>query len=378
MNSSKFKPYFMALLLALLTIQVSPQASADVLKVRENAPQRYVVKKGDTLWDLSAIYLEKPWLWPKLWRWNPQIKNPHLIYPGDVLSLTYDSEGNPRLTVNSKVIKLSPKIRTIRKSEQAIPTLPLRIIRPYISYGQSLEGEYLDSLPYVMGATSNSKSWLKGQKVYVSEPLNSEQSYAIYRKGQAYVDPQSEQIIGYETALVATAKVVREGDTQGNPATLLVTSSFTEIKAGDKILPANVGQMQPVFFKISEPKGAIDATIIASPSQYREYSKYDIVVINKGHNAEAKVGNMLDIYHRSPTVVNDPDDPKYLEDASRFSKIVGSVFGESTDGTGTVQRMPKEKIGEMMIFKVYDNLSYAFVTTAKRPIRVGDTTASPQ
>lgn len=373
MNSSMFKPYFVLLVAALYSLQVT----ADVLQVRENAPQRYVVKKGDTLWDLSAIYLEKPWLWRKLWSWNPQIKNPHLIYPGDVLSLTYDSEGNPQLAVNSKIIKLSPKIRTKTKSRQAIPTLPLRIIRPYISYSQSLKGEYLDSLPYIMGSTANSKNWLDGQKVYVSEPLDSTQNYAIYRKGQAYTDPKSEEIIGFETSLVAIAEVVRQGDTQGNPATLLVTSSFTEIKAGDKVLPANEGQMQPVFFKITQPEGAIDATIIASPSQYREYSKYDIVVINKGLNAQAKVGNMLDIYHRSPTVVNDPDDPKYLEDSSRFSKILGSVFGQSTDGSGTVQRMPKEKIGELMIFKVYDNLSYAFVTTAIKPIRVGDTTASP-
>lgn len=374
MNSSMFKPYFVMLVAAFFSLQ----ATADVLQVRENAPQRYVVKKGDTLWDLSAIYLEEPWLWRKLWGWNPQIENPHLIYPGDVLSLTYDSEGNPKLTVNSKVIKLSPKIRTKTKSKEAIPTLPLRIIRPYISYGQSLKGEYLDSLPYVMGSTSNSKNWLDGQKVYVSKPLDENQNYAIYRKGQAYVDPHSEEIIGFETALVATAEVVRQGDSQGNPATLLVTSSFTEIKAGDKVLPANEGQMQPVFFKISQPQGDIDATIIASPSQYSEYSKYDIVVINRGHNADAKVGNMLDIYHRSPTVVNDPDNPKYLEDSSRFSKMVGSVFGQSTDGSGTIQQMPKEKIGEMMIFKVYDNLSYAFVTTASKPIKVGDTTASAQ
>ena len=378
MNSSKLKPYLVSVLLTLSTLTISLPTYADVLKVRENAPQRYVVKKGDTLWDLSAIYLEKPWLWRKLWGWNPQIKNPHLIYPGDVLSLSYDSQGNPQLTVNSKVIKLSPKIRTTTKSTQAIPTLPLRIIRPYISYEQSLDGEYLDNLPYVMGATSNSKSWLNGQKVYVSEPLDDSNTYAIYRKGQAYIDPETQQTIGFETALVATAEVMRQGDTQGNPATLYVTSSFTEIKAGDKVIPANEGQMLPVFFKISQPQGPIDATIIASPSNFREYSKYDIVVINKGHNAQAKVGNMLDIYHRSPTVVNDPDKPQYLEDASRFNKMLGSVFGESTDGSGTVRQMPKEKIGEMMIFKVYDNLSYAFVTTASKPIRVGDTTASAQ
>ena len=184
-------------LVLFTTVLFTIAAHADVLNIRENAPQRYVVKKGDTLWDLSAIYLDQPWQWPKLWGWNPQIENPHLIYPGDVLSLTYDADGQPRLSINSKVIKLSPKIHTRVKSKQAIPTLPLRLIRPYISYEQSLEGEYLDSLPYVMGSTENSKTWIAGQRIYVNQPLDSKQTYAIYRKGQAYINPDDGESLGY-------------------------------------------------------------------------------------------------------------------------------------------------------------------------------------
>ena len=362
-------------IIVFLTVTLITMTSlADELKIRAGAPERYVVKKGDTLWDLSAIYLTKPWLWPKLWGINPQIKNPHLIYPGDVISLTFNAQGEPRLTVNSRVIKLSPKIRTTSKIKTAIPTLPLRLIRPYISYEQSLDGEYLDGLPYILGSNENSKNWITGQTLYASQPLEKGKTYAIYRKGQAYTNIGEDEPLGYETALVATAKVIRSGDTKGNPAALHVIKSLTEIRAGDKVLPVNQGQMQPVFFKMTKPDGPLDATIIASPSNFREYSKYDIVVINTGR---AKVGNMLDIYHRSPTVVNDPDGPKYFEDSSRFAKMTGSLLDATTDGTGRIMQMPKEKIGELMVFKVYDKLSYAFVTAASRPIRVGDTIQAP-
>lgn len=368
---------FKRFIVLLLTTLIPVTALADTLQIRDNAPNRYVVKKGDTLWDLSAIYLTKPWLWPKLWRINPQIKNPHLIYPGDVLSLTFDAQGEPQLTINRKVIKLSPKTRKTLKTKEAIPTLPLRSIRPYISYEQSLDGEYLDNLPYIMGSTENSKNWISGQVLYVSHTLDADKTYAIYRKGQAYTNPDDDEPLGYETALVAIAKVVRPGDGQGNPAALKVTKAITEIKAGDKVIPANEGQVLPAFFKITKPDASLEATIIASPSNYREYSKYDIVVLNVGLSSQVKVGNMLDIYHRSPSVVNDPDDPKYLEDSSRFEKMKGRVMALSTDGSGRVLQMPREKIGELMIFKVYDKLSYAFVTAASRPIRVGDTTHSP-
>lgn len=363
-------------ILLLSALFVCASAFADVLTIRKNAPARYVVKKGDTLWDLSAIYLEKPWHWRKLWGWNPQIKNPHLIYPGDVLSLTYDADGNPQLKINSKVVKLSPKIRTNKKTRDAIPTLPLRIIRPYISYEQSLDAQYLDNLPYVMGSTENTKNWFDGQRVYVSQALDSSKTYAIYRQGQEYIDPETEEGLGFETTLVALAKVVRSGHDKGSPATLLIEDAFTEVKAGDKVLPANEGQMLPAFFKINEPEVPLDATIIASPNNYREYSKYDIVVLNIGDVQSVKPGYILDIFHRSPTVVNDPDSPKYLEDASRFNKIYGAVVGASEDGDGYIRQMPQELVGQVMIFKVYEKMSYALITKAKRPIRIGDTVQS--
>lgn len=369
----KLRKVFLCAIVAMMAFTTS----ADVIKIRPGAPDRYVVKKGDTLWDLSGIYLSKPWLWPKLWGLNPQIKNPHLIYPGDVINLTYDAQGNPRLTINRKVKKLSPRKRIKLKNQQPIPTLPLRAIRPYITYEQSLSAEYLDSLPYVMGANVNSKNWIDRQIVYVNQPLDPAQTYAIYRKGQAYTNLDDDEPLGFETILVGTATVLRAGTGPADPAALKVKNSINEIKAGDKILPVGEGQTLPAFFKISLPQIALEATIIASPSNYREYSKYDVVVINRGDKDQVKVGNVLDIYHRSPMVVNDPENPRYLEDSSRFARITGDWIAPSEDGTGTLLEMPQEKIGQLMVFKVYENLSYAFITKAARPIRVGDTTKNP-
>lgn len=370
----RFKILIVCVIMAFTIFSVQ----ADVLKIRPGAPERYVVKKGDTLWDLSGIYLAKPWLWPKLWGINPQIKNPHLIYPGDVINLTYDAQGNPKLTVNRNVKKLSPRKRIKLKKAAPIPTLPLRAIRPYITYEQSLSSEYLDSLPYVLGANVNSKNWIDRQIVYVNKPLDIKQTYAIYRKGQAYTNLDDDEPLGYETILVGTAKVIRQGSGPGNPAALKVENAIQEIKAGDKILPINEGQTLPAFFRISIPNSDVQATIIASPSNYREYSKFDVVVINRGESDQLKVGNVLDIYHRSPMVVNDPEQPKYLEDASRFARITGDWIAPSEDGTGSVLQMPQEKVGQLMVFKVFEKLSYAFITKAAKPIRKGDTTKSPE
>ncbi|MFT4927172.1 MAG: hypothetical protein ACI8WB_003278 [Phenylobacterium sp.] len=368
-----FKRFIIVTSLLSLLCLPAIKSFADVLTVRKGAPERYVVKKGDTLWDLSAIYLTQPWLWPKLWRLNPQIKNPHLIYPGDVISLSYDADGVPILSVNSKVIKLSPKKRITSKQKTAIPTLPLRLIRPYLSYEQSLDDAHLNSLPYVLGADDNNKNWITGQTLYVNSPLSPDITYALYRKGQAYTNIGSRKVIGYQTTLVGTAKVIRPGSAQGEPAAIQLTS-YAEVKAGDKVLPANIGQTLPVHFNITKPDVPLDATIIASPQQYRQYSKFDVVVLNVGLSQQAKVGNMLDIYHQSPRVLDMNKKPGYYEDAPRFKKFAGWMTNKINENSQVLRNMPKEKVGQLMIFKVYQNISYALITGTTKPVRKGDTT----
>lgn len=347
---------------------------ADVLKIRDDAPASYVVKKGDTLWDISALYLNEPWLWPQLWQMNPQLDNPHLIYPGDTLTLTYDGQGKPRLAVNNNVKRLSPTARKTVKSADAVSTLPLSMIRHYLTYEQALSDEQIQALPYLLGSNANVKNSVSDHIIYAKGVLDTGASYGVYRKGKPYFDPETETVLGYKTTLVATARAFRPGHeaTEDKPAeasSLNVLSVKREIKQGDRLMPALEGQALPAFFVMTKPGFNIAGTIIDTTSNLREFSKWDIVVLNRGSLQELKAGHMLGIYRSSPTVVDSPDGPVYIEDASKLQKMFKN-FGDTTI------TLPREKVGELMVFKVSERTSFAIVTKTQRPIRVGDLIAN--
>ncbi|WP_333608489.1 LysM peptidoglycan-binding domain-containing protein [Arsukibacterium sp.] len=347
---------------------------ADVLKIRSDAPASYVVKQGDTLWDISALYLNEPWLWPQLWQMNPQVDNPHLIYPGDVLTLTFDSQGRPRLAVNDQVRRLTPTTRKIMKSTDAVSTLPLSMIRPFLTFEQALSEEQIAAMPYVLGSNTPTKMAAETHTLYVKGVLQSGTSYGVYRKGKPYVDPQTGSVLGYETNLIATARAFRAGRdaTDSNPiepASLHVLSVKREIVQGDRVMPALEGQSLPAFFVMTRPEHDVNGLIIDTPSNLREFSKMDIVVLNRGLIHDLKAGHMLGIYRNSPTVVDGRNGPVYLEDASKLEKMTRRL------GSNAIE-MPREKVGELMVFKVSERVSFAIVTKTQRPIRVGDVIAN--
>lgn len=368
--------------IAALLFCLTTTASADILAIKPDAPKSYTVKQGDTLWDISGLYLQQPWLWPQLWKLNPQVENPHLIYPGDVLSLSYDKDGQPVLTVNGSALKvspsdsaaapgqgirkLSPQARKSLKNVKAVTTIPLMMIRPFLTYEQSLSAEQIDSLPYVLGADDHVKNASQGHILYVRGQLQQDAAYGIYRKGKAYVDPQTEEILGYETILVGTARAFRAGGTEVNvPASVAVIDVKQEIRQGDRVIPAADGQSLPAFFMMRKPEQPIAGTIIDTTSDLREFSSWDIVVLNKGQQDGVKAGYMFSISRQSPAVVDSSRGPVYMSDASKYQKIMGGIDGDRID-------MPKEQIGELMVFKVAERTSFAIVTGTKKPIRVGD------
>lgn len=357
------------LILAAVLCCFTLPSFADVLKLRADAPATYVVKPGDTLWDISGLYLSEPWLWPQLWQVNPQVANPHLIYPGDVLTLTYDSEGRPRLATNKRIVRLSPQSRTTHKNPDAIATLPLGIIRPFLTYEQALSQEQIDALPYILGSNTASKSAAETHTLYVNNELLEGAGYALYRQGRPYIDPENGEILGFETKLVASARAFRAGkaetaETPLEPASLQVLAITREIRQGDKVLPAYDNQALPAHFVMTKPEQAVDGLIIASTSDLREFAKMDIVVLNRGQQA-LKAGHMLGIYRQSPSVVDGRNGPVYLEDATKLQKVLRDFGGEALT-------MPQEKVGELMVFKVSDKVSFAIVTQTSRPVRVGD------
>lgn len=391
--------------LAALLLCYTSLSTAEELVLKADAPKKYTVKQGDTLWDISGMYLSQPWLWPQLWKLNPQVDNPHLIYPGDVLSLSFDADGNPVLEVNedSNVVKispdtsapvaepevtaseelvsdedsaemsrpegyrkLSPQQRKTMKSTKAVTTLPLKMIRPFLTYEQALSESEINKLPYVLGANDQIKNSIKEHVLYVRGELELGASYGIYRKGKAYIDPETEELLGYETVLVATGKVFRPGNKENKePASVQVIDVKQEIRQGDKLLPAADGQSLPAFFVMKKPEKSIEGVIIDTTSDLREFSKWDIVVLNKGLIDDVAPGHMFSIYRNSPAVVDTKHGPVYLTDASKYEKLTGGIDGE-------VLQMPKEKIGNLMVFKVSDRVSFAIVTGTRQPIRVGD------
>lgn len=367
---------------AALLCGMSWQSLAEVLAVKPNAPASYTVKQGDTLWDISALYLTKPWLWPQLWKLNPQVANPHLIFPGDVLTLSFDAQGQPLLSLNDKAVKvspgaadaadsggirkLSPQVRTTMKRTAAVTTLPLEMIRPYLTYQQALSGEQIDQLPYVLGADDHVKNAVAGHILYVRGALAEQDAYGIYRKGKAYTEPSSGEVLGYETILVGTARVFRAGDGSAQqPAAVRVLDVKREIKQGDRLIPAADGQNLPAFFFMRKPAVSAPGLIIDTTSELREFSTWDIVVLNKGQQDHVEPGYMYGIYRQSPGVVDSAKGPVYIADASKYQKLMGGVDGETIT-------MPQEPIGELMVFKVAERTSFAIVTGTKKPIRVGD------
>jgi len=343
---------------------------ADELQLNQNAPKSYIVKKGDTLWDISGVFLKEPWLWPKLWRLNPEIDNPHLIYPGDELNLVYDEQGKPMLVKGKPTLKWSPKVRTSLKDLNPVETIPLNVLAPFIKYNTILSAEELASAPYILGSDDGYKSSVDGFKVYINGDLIVGQAYAVYQKAEAIVDPQTELVIGYHANLVGTGKALRAGNAgQKKPATLYVDGAIREIRSGDVVKPVNDGQLLPAFFTMQAADSSANGHIIKTSSGAREFGKLEVVFINQGLQHGVKQGDVFSVNRKSPSVVESGDGPIYSKDASRWNRL--SSASESD------YDMPTEAIGKLMVFKVFDELSMALILRSEKALRIQDSVTAP-
>lgn len=353
---------------------------AETLRIKSDAPSEYVVKKGDTLWDISSLFLKDPWKWPELWKMNPQVSNPNLIYPGDNLKFVYTASGEPVLIMGKRVLKMSPQKRVSHKRDEPIPLVPLNSIAPFLSYEQTLEEDVIEGLPYVLGTDRAIKRASVGDMLYIKGDLGAERRFAIYRKGKKYIDPETEDVLGYEAVLVAIAKLEHAGDPDnGVPAKVFIESVKQEVKASDVVLPIRQGQDLPAFFKMRPIENDLEGAIIGTPSDVAGVSKYDVVVLNKGFMHDVAPGHIFDVRRQSPTVVNQGLGPKYLEDASSYERFVGQVknWFQSDEDKG-IYVMPFEQIGQVMLFRVYERVSYGIVISNSIPIYVGDKIQTPE
>jgi hypothetical protein len=363
------------IILTLSLFACSLMSLAEQLKINDDAPKTYVVVKGDTLWDISAIFLEQPWLWPKLWRLNPEINNPHLIYPGDIITLVFDEKGEPMLVlepVKAKAsYKWSPKIRQKNKDDMAIRLLPLEVIAPFIKYDHLFSAEQLEKFPYVIGSDEGYRSSINGFKVYVNKDLSLAKTYAIYNRGEEIIDPETAESLGFYVDLVATGQALRTGNQSENePATLKVSTAKREIRSGDFVVPVHEGQMFPSVFTMKAADKSLRGAIIKATSNGREFGKLDVVIINRGTKHQVTVGDVMAIKRLSPGVIETSAGPEYTVDTSRWNRLLTS--------DGSYYKMPEEILGELIVFKVYHQASMALILRTEKPARLQDMVTAPE
>ena len=333
---------------AALVICGSLWAIAEDPQLRDPVPATYTVVKGDTLWDISGKFLQNPWMWPEIWHVNTQIENPHLIYPGDVIRLVY-IDGQPRLTLDTsgRVFKLSPKARVLTAGD-AIETIPLDKINSFLSRSRIVDEDEIEEAPYVLSGESDHLVSGAGDKIYTRGQVEGEFFvYGIYRRGEEFKDPFTKEKLGVQALDIGSGEV-RKID--GEIATLFVTRTTEEIRAGDRLLREEERTLDSSFVP-SPPNGSVNGVILAVEGGLSQVGKYDVVVINKGEREGMLPGNVLAIYKRG-------------------SRIKDRVAG------GFVV-LPDERAGLMMVFRTFEKVSFGLVLEADRGIKVNDIVVNP-
>lgn len=333
-------------------------ALAEEAKLAADHPETYVVQKGDTLWDISGKFLEKPWLWPEVWHANPEIANPHLIYPGDTLKLVY-VDGKPRLVVTrgeaGKTLKVSPagdtklnpRIR-VEELESAIPAIPLDVIDPFLSGTRVLGPGKLEGAPYVLMGTQKHVVAGAGDTVNARGEFDPKVPvYGVFRKGKVYTDDATGEVLGIQAIDIGSAKVtVAEGDV----AKLSILRSTQEVRIGDRLLPSEERRIDAIFYP-SPPAKDISGHIIDVEGGVSQIGPMNVVLIDKGERDGIETGNVLAVFQKGETV-RDP------------------VTGEKV-------KLINERAGLMMVFNVFEKTSFGLVLQADRPLSVGEVVKNP-
>jgi hypothetical protein len=318
-------------------------------RLNPSHPDRYVVKKGDTLWDISAMFLRDPWFWPEIWVVNPQVRNPHLIFPGDVLTLVY-MDGQPRIMLErgeygAGVERLQPQVRR-EALDDAIFTIPYDRIAAFVGRPAVLDRETVDSAPYIVASRRGNLAHGSHTEVYVrGAEFVENDAFNVINVGAPLRDPDDGRLLGYEGIFVGEGQIVRTGD----PATLLLGSTVREALNGDKLLPVETDF--PLRFIPRAPDQVIEGRIINVLDGVSLVGAYQIVTLNRGASHGLEPGHVLAVWQAGERV---PD------------RVAG----------GRVQ-LPDEYAGYLMIFRTYDDLSYGLIMQASSEMRVLDWVRTP-
>jgi hypothetical protein len=370
-----------ALAIPAFAQQPDPRVSGNVLEIRPDAPDRYTVRKGDTLWDISGKFFKEPWRWPEIWRLNKdEIRNPHLIYPGDVV--VFD-RATGRLTIQ----RLELRVREERLAGEAIPSIPPKLIEPFLTRPLVIENGGLDKAPEIVATELGRYNVGQGGKVYANGiSTSAEQLWYVYRQGRPIIDPDTDKTLGFEAVNLGVARVIKRGE----PSTLIITSGTREITRGDRLVavgPTVVFSYVPrkpdrmietrvarisdgEFDTRSELYADADTLKGENPWSYsvedklgtfrREAGPLQIVILNRGMADGVELGNVLALY-RSVTV--------------SYDKSVGPFYmGKPRPANVT---LPEERYGLVFVFRTFQHVSFALVVQGAQPVTARDFARTP-
>jgi hypothetical protein len=366
------------LLIAALGFSVSLSAPlrADEILLQENAPTRHVVVKGDTLWDISEKFLKDPWKWPEVWGFNKeQIKNPHWIYPGDVVLLTMDG-GKPHLSLQnrqfSETVKLSPSIRgePIIIKEAGIPAIPVSAIAPLLSKGGVGDPSDLAKAPMILGSSDARVMFGPGDRVYASKAEGDTVDWRVVRLGQALHNPDDpKDVLAYEMIHIAEART----ETPGDPQVVRIVRTEQEVLERDRLVPA--WKTEPPRYMPHAPEKPIQAKVVSALGGPIYAGTWMTLVLDKGTRDGMEDGHVLALFRAGRSVA----DPKCIR-AEKIAFLAGGGRGYADDckqDKNDKTTLPETRNGLAFVYRVFNKVSYALVMRGIEPVTVGDIARNP-
>ena len=346
------------------TAQQVAQAGVPLSELAANAPDSYTVKRGDTLWGISSLFLKSPWRWPELWGMNlDQIRNPHLIYPGQILYLD-KTGGRARLRVGQAIgpdgsVKLSPRVRSSGLGDGAIPSIPFHLIEPFLTEAVIFPANELETAPRIVGTQEGRVVLGKGERAYVRGEIAPQREFRIFREPKALRDPSTKEVLGYEATYVGAAEYVRPGETRNGadgkpeivPATFTVTAAKLEAGVGDRLAPMPAREFSN--YAPHAPQGAVGGQIVSIYGDGLTAGQNQIVALNKGSADGLERGHVLALWS------------------------TGEQMIDKTDPSRPTIKLPDERHGMLFVFRVFDRMSYALILSVQNPVKPGDRFTQP-
>jgi LysM repeat protein len=339
--------------------RVAQEGGVLLSELRDNAPDSHTVKSGDTLWDISKLFLKSPWRWPELWGMNmEQVKNPHLIYPGQILFLD-KRNGRASLRLGNPVGgKLQPSVRTSGLRDN-IPAVSMAQIEPFLNEAVIFDTDSLNTAPRIVAAQDGRVMLSRGELAYVRGDLQGQSNFRVFRDPKPLRDPATQKILGYEAVYLGAAELTRKGDGTGaaSQATDIVPDTFTissvrqEIRAGDRLSP--IPSRDFSSYTPHAPQNPIMGQIASVYGEAVTAGQNQIVSLNKGQADGLEPGHILALW-RDGARIKDPTDPQKA-----------------------MVKLPDEHHGTLFVFRVFNRMSYALILTVKDPVNVGDRFTQP-